>query len=161
VLRLEEENRVKQEFTAIIKQHESINGAYVEIPFDVQEVFGTKRVKILATLDGFQYRGSIVSMGGCYLLGITQQIRKEINKDFGDSLVVVVEKDEEVRVVEIPSDFEIELKQNELAQSFWDSLSFSNKKKYADWITSAKKADTRTERIEKGIIMLAQNSKMK
>jgi len=152
---------MKQEFTAIIKQHESINGAYVEIPFDVQEVFSSKRVKVLATFDGFEYRGSIVSMGGCYLLGITQQIRKEINKDFGDSIVVVVEKDEEERVVELPSDFETLLKENEPAQSFWNSLSFSNKKKYVDWITSVKKVDTRAERIEKGIIMLTQNNKIK
>lgn len=31
-----------QRFTAIIKQHENLNAAYIEPPFDVNEVFGAK-----------------------------------------------------------------------------------------------------------------------
>ena len=131
------------------------------MPFDVQEIFGSKRVKVTATFDGFLYRGSIVSMGGCYLIGLTQQIRKEINKEFGDTVLVTVEKDEAERVVEFAPGFEEKLKQNDSAQSFWDSLSFSNKKKYADWIATAIKADTRAERIEKSIKMLVNKTKMK
>jgi hypothetical protein len=152
---------MKQEFSAIIKQHERINGAYVEVPFDINEVFGAKRVKVTATFDGFPYRGSIVSMGGRYLLGLPQQIRREIQKDFGDTVLVAVEKDEEERVVELSSDFETGLKQNGPAQAFWDSLSFSDKKKYADWLAAAKKADTRSERIVKMILLLENNTKMK
>lgn len=152
---------MKKEFTAIIKQHEGNNGAYVEIPFDIQNVFDAKRVKVAATFDGCEYRGSIVSMSGCYLLGITQQIRKEINKGFGDTVLVTVEKDEQERSVELPEDFSEGLKQNCTAQDFWDTLSYSNKKKYADWISSAKKTDTRKGRIEKAITMLANEIKIK
>ncbi len=77
---------MKKEFTAVIRQHENINGAYVEIPFDVQDVFGAKRVKVAATFDNVSYRGSIVRMGGGYLLGLTQEIRRQIQKDFGDTV---------------------------------------------------------------------------
>jgi len=152
---------MRQEFTAIIKQHEHINGAYVEIPFDVQGVFGAKRIKVSATFDGYKYQGSIVRMDGCYLLGITQQIRKEINKNFGETVLVTVEKDETEREVELDMEFETELNKNESAKNFWDTLSFSNKKKFADWIAAAKKADTRTNRIGKAIIMLCNNSIIK
>lgn len=152
---------MKQEFKTIIRQHDTINGAYVEIPFDVHKVFGVKRVKVIATFDGFEYRGSIVSMGGRYLLGITQQIRKEIHKVFGDTIKVTVEKDEAKRMVELPSEFERKLKENGSAKSFWYSLSFSNKKKYADWMNSAKKAETQTQRIEKSISMLENKTKVK
>lgn len=37
------------EFEAEIKKVPDIDGAYVEIPFDVKEVFGKGRVPVLAT----------------------------------------------------------------------------------------------------------------
>lgn len=150
---------MKKEFDAMIKQHEGINGAYVEIPFDIQEAFGAKRVKVIATFDEYEYRGSIVSMGGCYLIGITQQIRKEINKDFGDLIHVTVEKDEEKREVDSPEDFTLKLQGNSTAQNFWNTLSFTNQKRYIDWIVSAKKEETRTERISNAVDLLAQGLK--
>lgn len=145
---------MKQEFTAIIKQHEGINGAYIEIPFDVYEIYGAKRVKVVATFDDTEYRGSIVSMGGCYLIGMTQQIRKEINKNFGDSVFVTITKDEAERIVEMPQDFEELLKENETARDFYNSLSYSNQKKYVKWVADAKRAETRIARINKAIAML-------
>lgn len=152
---------MKQEFNAVIQQHEGINGAYVEIPFDVEEIFGAKRVKVAATFDGALYRGSIVRMGGIYLIGLTRQLRGEINKDFGDTVFVTVEKDEAERVVEMPPDFEHLLKQNTQAQSFWNTLSFSGQKKYTDWAAAAKGADTRAARIEKAVGMLESRTKIK
>ncbi|MBR0598713.1 YdeI/OmpD-associated family protein [Sinanaerobacter chloroacetimidivorans] len=147
---------MKQEFTAVIKQHEGINGAYVEIPFDVPAVFGAKRVKVIATFDGYEYQGSIVSMGGCFLIGMTQQIRKEINKTFGNEVFVTIEKDESERKADLPEDFRSELLKNSGAFEFWTTLSFSNQRKYTDWITSAKKVETRLSRIEKAISMLSE-----
>jgi hypothetical protein len=152
---------MKQEFSAVIKQHEGINGAFVEIPFDVQEVFGAKRVKVIATFDGYEYKGSIISMSGCYMIGITQQIRKEINKGFEDSVLVTVEKDEEERQIILPSDFQEAIMQNENAKDFWNTLSYSKQKKFADMILSAKKADTRALRIEKAVAMLRDHTIIK
>lgn len=72
-------------------------GAYVIFPYDVREEFGKGRVKVHATFDGVDYQGSIVNMGVknedgsiCYILGIRKDIRKQINKDIGDSVVVTV-----------------------------------------------------------------------
>lgn len=154
-----DKNNIIKEFSAVIHQHEGINGAYVVIPFDIKEVYGAKRVKVLATFDGVEYQGSIVSMGGRYLLGITRKIRKEIGKEFGDSVLVTVQKDESKRVVALPDDFETILKGSNEAFSFWNDLSYSNQRKYVDWITSAKKVETRTNRIEKAVIMLENKTK--
>ena len=72
-------------------------GAYVIFPYDVRAEFGKGRVKVQATFDGVDYQGSIVNMGVknedgsiCYILGIRKDIRKQINKDIGDSVVVTV-----------------------------------------------------------------------
>jgi Rps23 Pro-64 3,4-dihydroxylase Tpa1-like proline 4-hydroxylase len=142
---------MKQAFTAVIKKHEGNNGAYIEPPFDVKEVYGAKRVKVQATLDGAEYSGSIVSMGGCYMLGLTQEIRNKISKSFGDTVNVTVEKDEEERTIEVPDDFMEAMKTNSTALQIFDKLSFTRKKEYVNWIDKAKKAETRLSRIHKAI----------
>jgi len=91
-------------FNAIIEKHEGINGAYVQIPFDIEELFGSKRVKVKVRFDNLEYRGSIVNMSGCYLIGITQEIRNIINKNPGDLVAVKIEKDEEERSVILQKD---------------------------------------------------------
>lgn len=152
---------MKRKFSAEIKKHEGINGAYVEIPFDVESIFGTKRVKVKASFDGKEYRGSIVRMADCYMLGLTQSLRKDIGKDFGDTVTVEVEKDEEERTVVMPEDFLILLKTIPGALEYFEKLSYTHKKEYIQWIGSAKKAETRKNRIEKAVIMLSKNKKLK
>ncbi len=150
-----------QEFKAIIKQHENLNAAYVEPPFDVKEVFGTKRVKVKATFDGVEYRGSVVNMGGCYMLGLTQEIRNKIGKGFGDEVFVTLDKDVEERSVEIPEDFAAAMNCDETAVSTFKSLSYTAQKEYITWITSAKRQETRAERIIKATALLSQGKKLR
>ncbi len=152
---------MKQEFDAVIRQHEDMNGAYIIPPFDVREVYGAKRVKVLATFDGVIYRGSLVTMGGSYVLGLTQEIRKRIGKSFGDTVHVTLEKDEEERTVEVPDDFMEGLKQSPEALAAYEKLSFTAKKEYVTWITTAKKAETRQSRLGKAIEQLKQGKKLR
>ncbi|MBB6216148.1 bifunctional DNA-binding transcriptional regulator/antitoxin component of YhaV-PrlF toxin-antitoxin module [Anaerosolibacter carboniphilus] len=152
---------MKQRFTAEIQKHEDIDGAYVEIPFDVEAIFGAKRVKVKASFDGAAYRGSIVRMGGCYMLGLTKQLRKSIGKNPGDMVEVAVEKDEEERVIELPDDFKQVLEQNLDGKIHFEKLSYSRRKEYVQWITDAKKAETRAARIEKAIAMLREGKPLK
>jgi hypothetical protein len=152
---------MKQEFKAVIQQHADMNAAYIEPPFDVEEVFGAKRVKVLATFDGLEYRGSLVRMGGCYMLGMTQEIRKKIGKDFGDTIDVTIEKDEEERNVDVPSDLQEAMNNNPEAQKTYDKLSYTGKREYVLWITDAKRAETRADRVEKAIVKLSEGKKLR
>ena len=75
------------EFEAEIKKVPDINGAYIEIPFDVKETFGRGRVKVHATFDGETYDGSLVRMKTpCHILGIRKDIREKIGKQPGDTV---------------------------------------------------------------------------
>ena len=151
-----------KKFNAEIKKIEDKDGAYIEIPFDVEEVYGAKRVKVKATFDGVEYRGSIVKMGlPCYIIGITKEIRKKIEKEPGDIIEVTIEKDEEERVVEIPTYFKERIELDNNIKEFWNTLSFSMQKKYVTWITSAKKEDTRNKRIDTAIEKLKNKEKIK
>jgi hypothetical protein len=49
----------KLNFTAVI-QDAGGGGVFVEVPFDVEKAFGSKRPKVKATIDGIPYRGALV-----------------------------------------------------------------------------------------------------
>jgi len=81
------------EFDAIIQKVPDIDGAYVEIPFDVKATFGKGRVPVHATFDGEPYDGSLVRMGTpCHILGILKAIRAKIGKQAGDTVRVTIEE---------------------------------------------------------------------
>ena len=83
----------KFEFDAEIKKVPDIDGAYVEIPFDVKLTFGKGRVPVNATFDGVSYQGSLMKMKTpCHILGILKDIRKQIGKQPGDMVHVTIEE---------------------------------------------------------------------
>ncbi len=81
----------KFEFEAVIKKVPDIDGAYVEIPFDVKTEFGRGRVLVTATFDGVPYDGCLVKMGTpCHIIGIRKDIRARIGKQAGDKIAVTI-----------------------------------------------------------------------
>jgi hypothetical protein len=135
-------------------------GAYVFFPFDTAKEFGTKgRVPVTALLDGISYTGSLFNYGYTqHMLGITKAIREQIGKSPGDTLEVVVWKDEEVRTVEVPAEFKTLMKNEGVLPAF-EKLSYTHRKEYCRWITEAKKEETRARRLEKAIEMLKKGIK--
>jgi hypothetical protein len=94
-------NTKTYKFEAEIKKVPDIDGAYVVFPYDVRTEFGKGRVKVHAEFDGESYDGSIVNMGMknedgsvCYIIGILKDIRKKINKQFGDKIKVTIKERE-------------------------------------------------------------------
>lgn len=51
------------------------------------------------------------------------------------------------KTVILPDDLAAALKKNKKATAFFDTLSFTNKKEYIEWVVTAKKEETRNERI--------------
>jgi hypothetical protein len=137
-------------FTARIEQHPGMDAAYIVFPFDVKEMFGVKgQVKVKAVFDqAVVYRGSLAKMGTpCHLLGITKDIRNQLEKTFGDEVHVVIEQDTDERVVELPEDVSTLLAAHRNARKFFESLSYTDRKEYIRWIEMAKQAETRQRRI--------------
>jgi len=78
-------------FEAQIKKVPDIDGAYIEIPFDVKAEFGKGRVPVTATFDGVLYEGSLVKMKTpCHIIGIRKDIRAQIGKQAGDMIIVTI-----------------------------------------------------------------------
>jgi len=146
----------KQTFTAII-QNTGGGGAFVEVPFDVEKEFGSKRPKVKAMIGGVPYRGILTRMGTeCHILGIRKEIREQIGKMFGDEVKIMVELDAEPRVVDVPPDFAKALGKEKSAQAYFNSLSYSHQREYVNHITEAKREETRAKRIDRTIEVLKQ-----
>jgi bacteriocin resistance YdeI/OmpD-like protein/uncharacterized protein DUF1905 len=149
----------KQTFTATI-QNAGGGGAYVEVPFDVEEAFGSKRPKVKALIEGIPYRTTLMRMGSeCHMLGVLKDLRERIVKTFGDEITVTLEPDTEPRVIEIPKDLMKELKKDKEAKTFFDKLSYTHQKEYVRWVEEAKKEETRQNRILKTIEMLKKGKR--
>jgi hypothetical protein len=143
-----------QSFTAVLeKPDDGIDTAYVSIPFDVEEIYGTSgHIKVKALFDGHPYRGILANMGtGCHIIIVRKDIRAYINKKVGDLVKVELEPDTEERVIELPDDLEKALSKSKAAKAFFDALSYTNRKEYAVWIASAKKPETRKNRLSETI----------
>ena len=149
-------------FSAPIIQVEGMNAAYVEFPFNVEELFGTRgQVKIKALFDKqVEYRGSLTNMGrNCHTLGLTQEIRSKLGKSFGDLVEVELERDLDVREVVIPDDVRALLNENPEEKAYFEKLSYTHRKEYTNWISSAKKEETRAKRLVSFIEKLQQKKK--
>lgn len=78
-------------FDAVIQRVPDIDGAYIDIPFDVKARYGKGRVPVHATFDGAGYDGSVVRMGTPgHILGIRKDIRAKIGKQPGDTVHVTL-----------------------------------------------------------------------
>ncbi len=61
--------------------------------------------------------------------------------------------------IKLPEDFASALKKNKKQNDFFNSLSFTNKKEYIEWIVTAKREETRNERIKGTIERLSKEWK--
>ena len=67
--------------------------------------------------------------------------------------------DPRTKSVRLPDDLAIALKKNKKQENFFNSLSFTNKKEYIEWIITAKREETRTERVKGTMERLASQWK--
>jgi hypothetical protein len=67
--------------------------------------------------------------------------------------------DPKTKEVKLPDDLAIALKKNKKQADFFHMLSFTNKKEYIEWIVTAKREETRNERITGTIERLAKQWK--
>lgn len=151
----------KQTFTAVI-QNAGGGGAFVEVPFDVEKEFGSKRPRVKAMIESMPYRGILTRMGTeCHLLVVLKEIREKIGKSFGDEVTITVEPDTEPRVIEVPVELKKAFKNEKEAKAFFEKLSYTHQREYVMWINEAKREETRQNRIVKAIEMLKQGKKVR
>ena len=147
------------EFSALIIDPGG-GGAYVEFPFDTEELFGTiGRIPVKVHFDGQPYHGTMLRYGTeKHIIIIVKKIREAIKKQAPDIVNVKVELDDKTREITIPDDVQKSLEKNQMALETYNKLSYSHQKEYINWILEAKREETRRNRIEKMIQKLLDQS---
>lgn len=149
-------------FRATLNKSEESEATSINIPFDVEKTYGARgRVPVRGTINGYPFRSSIFRMGGdCHFMVVNKGMREGAKVKAGDTVSVVMERDEEERVILPPKDLARALRTNKDAQAAWKKLSYTHQKEYAQAIEEAKKPETRARRIEKAITQLSSGKKL-
>ena len=149
----------KQTFEALLEKHEKVDATGITIPFDVEEVFGAKRVPIRVKINDADYRTTIHRMNGRYMVAIPKAFRDAAGVKAGEKIRVEIERDTEARIIEPPQDLNFALNENPAAREVWKKLSYTHKKEYVRALDEAKKVETRARRVRKMIEELLKKKK--
>jgi len=150
----------KLEFKVKLDGMEGSSVAALTPPFNVIEVFGTRaRVPVRGTINGFPFRSSLMPMGGCHRMVVNKTIRGGAGVQAGDTVAVVMERDDEERVVEVPPLLKKALAKSKGAQANWAKLSFTHQKEIARSISEVKQKETQVRRLAKAMDILKTGRK--
>ena len=125
----------------------------------MRAVFGRARAPVRGTVNGYPFRTTVATYGGRYFLGFRREVREAAGFDDGDRLSIVLELDDEPRTVEVPEELRAALAADPEARAAFDHLSYTHRREYAEWVSGAKREDTRRARLERTAAMLRDGVK--
>ncbi len=129
----------------------------IQVPDDLVEALGAgRKPPVKVTIGSYTYRSTIASMGGRFMLPVSAENRAGAGIQAGDEIEVHIELDTAPREVDVPRDFADALDRAAEARSFFDGLSYSNKRRFVLNIEGAKSVETRQRRIEKSVQLLRE-----
>ena len=128
------------------------------IPPNKKRKFGFVRVS--GSIDNYQIeKYNLMPMkAGTLFLPIKAEIRKAIKKKEGDTVHIILYEDN--TPLEIPEELTLCLKEEPRSLKTFHNLSDAEQKQYLDWIYSAKKEETKIERIAVTINKLLKGEKL-
>ena len=117
-------------------------------------------VKVKGSIDGYKIKKNhLMPMGnGKLFLPVKAEIRKVIKKGEGDRVHVVLYADNDP--LQIPHEMMLCLQEEPTALKFFNSLTESQRKYYIDWVYSARKEETRVNRLARTVNRLMLGLKM-
>jgi hypothetical protein len=126
--------------------------AGIHVPNEVVAALGSSRKPaVRVTINGYTYRSSVAFMGGVFMLGVSNDVRRAAGVEAGQDVDVDLELDTEPREIEVPPDLATALAADDAARRAFEALSYSNKRRIVEPIVDAKAPDTRQRRIDKAV----------
>ena len=98
---------------------------------------------------------------GSHYMIVNKSVQGQAGVERGDTVTVVLGRDEAPRTVEVPEALRVALQADPAAQQFFKRLSYSHQKEYTDWLASAKREETRLRRVAKAVAMLTEGKRLK
>lgn len=141
---------------------EGMEAAALKPPFDVPTTFGTRgRVPVKGTINGAPFRSSLMNMGTGHMMVVNAKLRAASKCKAGDTVDVVMERDEEKRTVTPPAWLKKVIHADAKAKASWAKLSFTHQREYVEEITGAKKEETRERRVAQMLQALRKGERKK
>lgn len=124
----------------------------IRVPAEiVEELNSGKRPRVYVTINDHTYRSTIAPYSGDFFIPVSAGVREAAGVAAGDEIEVSVRLDTDPREVEVPEDLAAALAADPEAAKFFESLSYSNKRRIVLPIEDAKTAETRQRRIDKSV----------
>jgi hypothetical protein len=141
--------------TTVLQTGKSACG--IEVPEGIVTALGSgKRPKVRVTINEYTYRSSVAPMGGVFMIGVSEEVRRNAGVAGGDEVDVDLELDTAPREVDVPADFAAALDAEPDARRTFDGLSYSNKSWHVLSVEGAKTDETRQRRIAKSVEALRE-----
>ncbi|MDQ6778377.1 MAG: YdeI/OmpD-associated family protein [Actinomycetota bacterium] len=118
---------------------------------------GAKRFPVVATVNGYSWRTSVMRKGGEFLVGLNRAVREEAGVQAGETVDVELVLDTDPREVELPDALANALAADPEARAKFDALAFTHRKEYAQWIDEAKRNETRDRRVAQALQKLRES----
>jgi uncharacterized protein YdeI (YjbR/CyaY-like superfamily) len=90
-------------------------------------------------------------MGGRYMLPLNAENREAAGVAAGDHVEIDLVLDTQERVLDVPDDLAAAIASDAVAMSFWDSLSYSRRRRIVLSVTGTKSVETRARRIARSV----------
>jgi hypothetical protein len=129
----------------------------IQVPEAIVEALGgSKRPAVVVTLDHYSYRSTVAPMGGEWWVGVNADHRAASGLKAGDTVQVTLELDTAPRELEVPPELEAALDADPRARTFFDGLSYSNKRVFTLSVEGTSNPETKARRVEKAIALMRE-----
>lgn len=133
---------------------------FINLPVTAQAAWGKAVRYVKGTLNGVEYRASIGVQHEQYFMPLNKDLRKAAALNVGEAVKVTMEPDE-AQVKAMPEGFEQALSDVPEAEQFFQMLTAFQRNTYLEWIGEAKKAETRSSRIDESVRLLKAGQKQR
>ncbi len=131
---------------------------FLDFPGSVsRQMPGGGKVPVRGVMNGFPFRTSTFPLGdGIQQIVVNKALQAGARAKAGDRVHVVLEVDAKPRTVRTPPDLRAALATAPKARENYENLSYTHRKGYADWITEAKRPETRDRRVQEALRRLSK-----
>jgi Bacteriocin-protection, YdeI or OmpD-Associated/Domain of unknown function (DUF1905) len=138
----------EQRFRAELRSAGDSGGAGFDVPRDVAAALSdAKRPPVTVAINGHAFSTRLAVYGGRPMVGVSKANRAAAGIAIGDAFDVAIALDTAPREIEVPPDLAEALAAEPAAAEAFDRLSYSHRREYVQWITEAKRPETRVRRV--------------
>ena len=134
--------------TEVVLEGKTATG--LQVPDHVVAAFGVgKRPPVVVTIGAHTYRSTVAAWRGAFMVPLSAQNREAAGVKAGDVVEVSLALDTDERTVDVPEALAVALAADPAAKAAFDALSYSRQRGHVLAVESAKRPETRDNRVAK------------